>query len=334
MIADIAQFLAVRGEADQLADSLNQSERYADSPDLRAAYELSRGLVESYTGSLEEAVAAFRMGRTAAEQAGDQLLTARLNLLLGSALRQIGDPAAAREPLAKASTLPATDQASREIVMGSLSLSGLVACYLHDAKGAADAISRAEMMLRADDPSLWWAWLADLRALAALLNRDYTAALAEVEGGIERYTHSAERPMIGYLVNIRGLVLLAQGRTREAAREFEAAYGDAAAVRHPRLEGIAAVNLAWTRLIEGDRTAAAALARKATDRFSANRVREAESADALAVACRAGGVDEMLIGLRRAVRVSGGNPDLYQPSDKTLLLLAQARNDPHSASSS
>jgi tetratricopeptide (TPR) repeat protein len=331
-IADIADFLAIRGEADQLAESLNQSERYANTPDLRAAYELSRGLAEWYTGSLEGAVAAFRTGRTAAAQAGNQLLAARLNMLLGGALRQIGDPAAAREPLAKACALPATDQASREIVMGSLFDAGMVACYLHDAKGAADAIIRAEGMLRTEDPSVWSAWLANLRALAALLNHDYTAALTEIRQGIEKYTDSVESVMTGYLVNVRGLVLLAQARTREAAREFEAAYEDAAAVRLARLEGLSALNLAWTRLIEGDRTAAAALARKAADRFSANLVREAESADALAVACQAGGVNEMLTGLRRAVRVSGGNPDLYQPSDKTLVLLAQARNNPHSVS--
>jgi hypothetical protein len=222
-IADIAEFLAVRGEADQLADGLNQSERYADTPNLRAAYELSLGLAEFYTGSLEEAVAAFRTGRTAAEQASSQLLTARLNMWLGTALRQIGDPAAAREPLAKACALPAIDQASREIVMGSLFVAGMVACYLHDAKGAADAITHGEGMLREEDPSLWWAWLANLRALAALLSRDYAAALIEIRRGIEKYTDSVESVMIGYLVNVRGLVLLAQGRTREAAREFEAA---------------------------------------------------------------------------------------------------------------
>jgi len=139
--------------------------------------------------------------------------------------------------------------------------------------------------------------------------------------------------MAGYLVNVRGLVLLAQGRSREAAQELETAYEAAKAVSLARLEGFTSLNLAWTRLIEGDRTAAAALADRATDRFSANRVREAESAAALAAACKAAGAVEMLTGLRRAVRASAANPDVYQPSDKTLVQLAQARDSHHPASS-
>ena len=324
VIADIAGFLGGRGELAQLKDVLAQAQSYANTPDTRAAYELSRGWVEFVGGSLEEAVAAYRTGRDAAEQTSDHLLVARLNISLGNTLRHMGDPAAAWEPLAQASTLPPTDQASRAIVLQALFLLGVAACYLNDVGGAADAAARCEALLRPDDPSQWGAWLADLRALIALLKGDYTAALTEVERGIHRYADSPEQVTIGYLVNVRGLVLLAQGRTKEAAQEFVTVLEDAIALRQVRLEGFAALNLAWTRLIEGDRIAAATMAREAADRLDLNRVREADSAVALMMACEASGVDTRLGLLRKAVQESRGNPDLYQPSDKILVNLVQA----------
>ena len=328
VIADIAEFLAGRGESDLLTGSLSQASRYADTPPARAAYELSRGMAEFFTGSLDEAVAAFRAGRQAGWQAGDRFMTARLNLLLGNALRHLGDPAAAREPLTEAATLPPVDRPSREIVLGSLADLGLVACYLGDANTAEDAAARIAATLRPDDPSLWWAWLADLRALAALLNRDYTAALAEVERGIERYADSPDQASGGYLINVRGLVFLAQGRTIEAAQEFAAAQRDAAAIHQARLEGFAALNLAWTYLVQGDRGVAAATAQEAGERLAANRVREAESAVALTAACQAKNAEDRLAELRHAVQGSNGNPDLYQPSDETMTSLAQNGIDP------
>jgi ATP/maltotriose-dependent transcriptional regulator MalT len=212
-------------------------------------------------------------------------------------------------------------------VLQALFLLGMAACYLNDVGGAADAAARCETLLQPDDPSQWGAWLADLRALIALLKGDYTAALTEVERGIHRYTDSPEQVNSGYLVNVRGLVLLAQGRTNEAAQEFVIAREGAADLRQLRLEGFAALNLAWTRLSEGDWIAAATMAREAADLLVANRVREAESAVALTAACEASGGDARLALLRKAVQESRGNPDLYQPSDKVLVNLVQAGND-------
>ena len=255
-MADIAEFLARHGEGDQLTDVLEQSLRYADTPTARAAYELSRGSVALFAGSQDDAIDVFGAGRDAAEKAGDRMLTARLDSWLGAALRQAGNPAAALEPLERASTLPMTDQASREIVVVSVFQGGLAACYLGDVAKAEEAAARTEAMLREEDPPLWWGRLADLRTLIALLQGDYARALAEVERGIVCYVDSPGQDNIGYLVNVRGLVLLAQGRTREAASEFIAVREDAAALRITRLEGFAALNLAWAQLSEGDRQAA------------------------------------------------------------------------------
>ena len=321
-MADIAEFLARHGEGDQLADVLEQGQRYADTPATRAAYQLSRGSVALFAGSLDEAIDAFDAGRNAAEEAGDPMLTARLDLWLGVALRQAGNAVAAVEPLERASMLPTTDHASRGIVVGSVCSTGLAACYLGDAAKAAEAAARVEAMLQDGDPPFWWAWLADLRALIALLQGDYARALAEVERGIVHYVDSPDQDSIGYLVNVRGLVLLAQGRTREAASEFIAVREDAAALRSARLEGFAALNLAWTQLSEGNHQAAAATAREAADLLAASRVRETESARTLAAACEAGEVGGMLQKLRLAVGASHGNPDLYQPSDQALADLA------------
>jgi hypothetical protein len=127
------------------------------------------------------------------------------------------------------------------------------------------------------------------------------------------------------MVNLRGLVLLAQGRASEAASEFIAVREDAAAIRFARLEGFAALNLAWAQLCEGNRQAASATAREATDLLAASHVRETESAQALTAACEAAEEDTMLEGLRLAVSASQGNPDLYQPSDKVLVDLARGR---------
>lgn len=124
------------------------------------------------------------------------------------------------------------------------------------------------------DPALWWGWLADLRALIALLQGDYARALAEVEQGIACYFDSPQQSSVGYLVNIRGLVLLAQERAMEAASEFMAVRADAAAIRYARLEGFAALNLAWAQLCEGNRQAASATAREAADLLAASRVKK------------------------------------------------------------
>jgi tetratricopeptide (TPR) repeat protein len=325
VMADIAELLATHGEGDQLTDVLEQSQRYADTPTARAEYELSRGSVALFAGSQGDAIDAFRAGRDAAEKAGDRMLTARLDSWLGAALREAGNPAAALEPLRRASTLPMTDRASREIVAVSVFQGGLAACYLGDVAKAEEAAVRTEAMLRKSDPALWRGQLADLRTLIALLHGDYAGALAEVEEGIRCYVDSPRQDNSGYLVNVRGLVLLAQGRTAEAAGEFITVREDAASLRITRLEGLAALNLAWAQLSEGDRQAASVTAREASDLLAASRVRETESAQALAAACEAGEAGPMLERLRFAVSASWGNPDLYQPSDKVLADLATNR---------
>jgi len=321
-MADIAEFLARHGEGDQLTDALEQGLRYAYTAIVRAAYELSRGSVALFIGSLEEAIDAFGAGRDAAKEAGDRMLTARLDLLLGVALRHAGNAAAALEPLERASKLPITDQASRKIVVDSVFERGIAACYLGDVAKTEEAAASTEVMLREEDPSLWWGHLAALRMLIALLQGDYARALASVEQGIVCYVNSPNQDNVGYLINVRGLVLLAQGWIREAASEFIAVREDAATLRQTRLEGFAALNLAWAQLSEGNRQAAAATAHEAADLLAASRVRETESAQALAAACETGEVDAMLQKLRLAVNASQGNPDLYQPSEEVLADLA------------
>jgi hypothetical protein len=322
VMADIAEFLARHGEGNQLADVLEEGLRYADTPSVRAAYELGRGSVALFAGSLDDAIDAFRAGRDAAEEADDRMLTARLDSWLGEALREAGNPAAALEPLWRASTLPVTDQASREIVALSVFQVGLAACYLGDLAKAEEAAVRIEAMLREDDPSLWRGQLADLRTLIALLHGDYARALAEAERGILCYADSPRQDNSGYLVNIRGLVLLAQGQKRAAANDFIVVRENAAALRITRLEGIAALNLAWTQLSEGDPQAATATAREAADLLAASQARESEAALALATACEAREAAVMLLKLRLAVSASQGNPDLYQPADAVLADLA------------
>jgi tetratricopeptide (TPR) repeat protein len=328
VIADIAEFLARHGEGDQLTSVLQQGRRYADTPATLAEYELSRGLIAHFTGSLDDAIDAFAAGKEAAEAAGDRMLTARLASWLGEALRIAGNAAAALAPLEQVAELPVTDQASRQIVIDALFHRGLAACYLGDVSTAQEAATRSETMLREDDPALWWAQLADLRTLIALLQGDYTRALAEVERGIACYVSSPRQDAIGYLINVRGLVLLAQGRIREAADDFVVVREGAAAVRYPRLEGLALLNLAWTQLSEGNRQAAVASAHQAADLLVASRVREAESAQALAAACEAEDADVTLQGLRLAARMSQGNPDLYKPSDEVLTDLATGNRRP------
>jgi tetratricopeptide (TPR) repeat protein len=325
VMANIAEFIVRHGEGDQLTDMLEQGLQYADTPAARAAYELSRGWVAFFAGSHGDAIDAFRAGRDAAEKAGDRLLTARLDSWLGAALREAGHPAAALEPLWRSSTLPMTDPASHDIVVQAVFQRGIAACYLGDVAKAKEAAARTEAILREADPAIWRAQLADLLTLIALLQSDYPRALAEVERGIAWYLDSPRQDNIGYLINIRGLVFLAQGRTREAAGEFIAVREDAAALRNARLEGIAALNLAWAQLSEGDRQAATATAREAADLLAASRVRETESAQALAAACEAREAGPTLERLRFAVGASQGNPDLYQPSDKALVDLATSR---------
>src|SRR5262249_42069735 len=150
------------------------------TPALRAAYELSRGSVAFYAGSLEEAIDAFRAGRAAAEEADDRRLTAWLDSWLGTALRYVGQAAAALDPRERGGALPVTDEASRAIVVDSMCEVGIAACYLGDAARAAEAAARIEALLQEEeeeeDSSLRRARLADLRTLIALLQRDYPRA--------------------------------------------------------------------------------------------------------------------------------------------------------------
>ena len=328
VIADIADFLANRGETDELTTALAQTRDAADTPETRAAYEQSRGVVQFVTGSLEEAVAAFRAGRDAAEHAGDHFMTARLDLYLGNALRHMGAVAAAREPLARAAAFAPTDRASRAVALQSLFVLGLVDCYLNEAAAAAAAAARCEAMLLPDDPSHWWAWLWNLRATIAFVTGDHAAARIEVERGVAKYADSPEQAASGYLLNLRGLIVLTQGKIKEAARVFQTVREDAALLRQARLEGFAALNLAWTRLLDGNATDAATLAHEAADRLNTNLVSEAPSAVELAAACEARGVDTRFALLRQAVRASHGIPDLYQPSEETLARLARDEVSP------
>ncbi|HEY4888924.1 MAG TPA: hypothetical protein VIJ58_10175, partial [Candidatus Dormibacteraeota bacterium] len=199
---------------------------------------------------------------------------------------------------------------------------GIAACYLGDAAKASEAAARIEALLHKGDSSLGWGRLSNLRTLIALLQRDYPRVLEEVERGIVCYINSSYQGNVGYLRNIRGLVLLAQGQANEAASEFIAVRKGAAELRITRLEGFAALNLAWAQLSQGHRQAATATARQAADLLAASRARETESAQALAAACETGEASAMLQGLRLAMSASKGNPDLYQPSDKVLADLA------------
>jgi tetratricopeptide (TPR) repeat protein len=323
VIASTAEFLAINGQAAEIADTLAQVRGHIGTPELRAVYELARGAVEFAGGSLEEAVAAYRAGRAAALRTEDKLLAAKLAMNLGNTLRHMGDAPAAREPLEAAAGLPITDQASRAVVLQSLFILGLVACYLADVEGAAASAARCQEMVRPDDPQWWHAWLADLRALVALLEGDHAAALAEIERGIAAYSDSPEQSTVGYLVNVRGLVLLAQGHVRQAAHAFASVRDDARRARLARLEGLAMLNLAWTLLLEGDPVQAGRTAREAADRLAAHRVREERSAVELAAACEAGDAERPAL-LARAVEASYGNPDLYQPPEGMLAKIAEA----------
>lgn len=162
-----------------------------------------------------------------------------------------------------------------------------------------------------------------LRALIALLQCDYARALAEVERGIACYVNSPKQDQIGYLINVRGLVLLAQGQTREAASEFIAARKDAVVVPYRRLEGLSALNLAWAQLCQGNRQAATVTAREAADVLAASKAPERESAQALAAACEGEAVDGMLQRLRLAVNGSHGNPTSINPQTKRWRTLPQ-----------
>ena len=94
VMMSIAEFLATCDKAYILNGALFLAHKWADTPEARAAYELSSGLVLFHSGRQEEAAAAFRGGLDAAKLAGDDILTARLNIWLDNALRHIGELAA------------------------------------------------------------------------------------------------------------------------------------------------------------------------------------------------------------------------------------------------
>ncbi|BBH68272.1 hypothetical protein ACTI_49570 [Actinoplanes sp. OR16] len=328
VIAEIAEFLAEHGETDEMESDLARVRDLVDTPETRSAYELSRGLAELASGSSEEAAVAFRAGLVAARQSGDAFATARLHMWLGDALRYTGDPAAAREPLLRASALSPADGSGRAVVLRSLFALGIVECYLPDPAAAARAATRFEAILRPGDPSHWRAWLSDLRALIALVTGDHATALREVERGVANFADSPQQALVGYLQSVRGLVLLTEGAVDEAARTFRDVRQGAALYRQARLEGFAVLNLAWTSLVAGDPSGASVLACEAADHLAAHRIVEASAAVHLAMVGRAADADARRALLRRSVQAQQGNPDLFHPAEELVDRLAGPSTEP------
>jgi tetratricopeptide (TPR) repeat protein len=327
VMAGIAEFLARQGEAALLWDFLKQVEGHSDGDGEAAMYELVSGLVEFYSGSLDDAIDAFTRGCSAASSVGEETLTARLSMWLGIALRQAGRPAEGRASLQRATSLSPKDDEAREIVLGSHFSLALGACYLGEVREAEEAIARAEAMIRPTDPVLWSAWMADARALTALASRDLAVALAEIEQGVARYAASPQGDAVGYLVNVRGLVHLLQGLPEDAEQDFSSTVHDAALLRQSRLAGLAGLNLAWTQLVSGNHAGAAVSAAAASGRLESNKVAEAASAEAVAAACASRDATTALELLRKAVVLSRGNPDLYQPPETELERMAVVASD-------
>jgi hypothetical protein len=168
---------------------------------------------------------------------------------------------------------------------------------------------------------------ADIRALAAIVTKDYEAAVPAAAEAIEFYRQTPYVTNVGYVMNVRGVALLGAGHVPDAIAQLEEAAPMATEYRDDRLEGFCATNLCWARLYTGDVDSALLAAERGADRLASHAVMIAASPRALAYAIRShrgGDAAAARAALAAASELSQRNPDIHQPSDPFLDASAEA----------
>jgi tetratricopeptide (TPR) repeat protein len=200
---------------------------------------------------------------------------------------------------------------------GRLSLS-LTAAYLGDGQGALEEGARALAMAETSGDSLMRARAEDSLSLAYLVLGRLDEATSHADASLTAYEAGGSVEPIGYVVNVQGMVLVAQGKSADAITVFERVDKAGAEVQQPRISGLGLFNLARAYRVGGDATAAWDSARAAEAALRAVGASEAAAASSLARSLKAGidgdaatEVSELLA----CARASATSADLQPPLD-------------------
>ena len=209
------------------------------------------GNIRLVLGPLESALQHLEDARERARKLGDERLEADALNAIGDALRRLGRLSEAADRLREVIPMfmrlgDADDESSAR-----LSLS-LTAAYLGDGQGALEEGERTMALAEKSGDARMRARADDSLSLAYLVVGDLEAALAHADASARAYTEAGQPEPLGYVVNVRGMVLLAQDRAAEAAIEFDRVDKAGAEVQQPRISGLGLFNLARARRILGD----------------------------------------------------------------------------------
>jgi tetratricopeptide (TPR) repeat protein len=322
VLSEASDFLSRYGEAAFVLEAVAEADRTADNSDPSFAVRIrhSEGNANFFSGSLDKAVAAYERARTIALDAGLERDAARAATDLGTSLRHSGNASEGSKWLRSVAELPLGTLAAGDH-RAAVFQYGLALIYDGAMDRAAVMTDRLAELVTRDDPPLAHAQLADLRALSALVEGDLSGALAAADHAIGLFENSASRDNIGYMLNIKGVALLATGDAASAMKAIEQGMDLAADYRSDRLEGLCALNLAWSHLAAGDIAAAGRCAKRSRDRLAANGVAEAASAALLAETldtCEEMKPGQLRQALGRVGELTLNNPDLFRPTDAAL----------------
>ncbi|WP_459983355.1 AAA family ATPase [Nocardioides sp. AN3] len=329
VLAEIADFLARKGETALLRSALADADTVALGLPAQVATRRCRLEVEFFSGSLESAQTIAREALELASQAGMSSAADELRVDLGTVLRHQGDNDEAVRMLQEVARQAAPVE--RRTRLEALFELGLALCYQQrwgDALGAADELAET---LCPEDGTKLAAGPADIRALAGLGSGDHELALAAAEEAIRLYLDSPHQDNAGYAHNVAGLVWLERDDLDRARTQLEEGEQTAVRFKIDRLAGICATNLAWTELRAGNVGACAAAAHRACERLDATGARAAKTPRALAELVADRSVDRSPpLGedrdprevLASAATASADNADFYRPSTDVLTAIA------------
>ena len=244
------------------------------------------GHIRLVLGPLESALQQFDDARARAKKLGDEGLEADALNASGEALRRLGRLSDAADRLRDAIPMFERSHETDDESSARLSLS-LTAAYLGDGRGALEEGERAMALAETSGDARMRARADDSLSLAYLVIGDLEAALAHADASARAYTEAGQPEPLGYVVNVRGMVLLAEGRAADAAVEFERVDKAGAEVQQPRISGLGLFNLARARRVLGETPGAWDAAHSAEAALRGVGSSEASAAGALARSLKA-----------------------------------------------
>ncbi len=282
-----------------------------------ALHAFAVGNIRLVLGPLDSALELLDDALARARKLQDKKLEADALADTGETLRRLGRLTEAADRLRAA--IPMYQRLRLDDYESSARLClSLTTAYLGDGPGALAEGARAMALAeKAEDPANR-ARADDSLSLAYLVVGDLDKALEHAEAAIRGYGEAVKMDPVGYIINVKGMVLLAQGRSTDAVAEFERADQAGATAQQPRIRGLSLFNLARARRVLGDTAGAWDAARDAEAALRTVGASEAAAASSLLRSLKAsldGDPSRELTELLACAHASLISADLQPPLD-------------------